>query len=79
MARRRLEWITPPAELEAAHGLFGAAFLMARRAASTRQNALSSKDVKLARDASSAAAGALMLSDRAAQELDRLTTTPRNR
>jgi hypothetical protein len=79
MARRRLSWITPPAELEAAHDLFGAAFLMARRAASTRQNAVSSQDMKLAWDASSAAAGALLLSERAAQELDRLTTTPPNR
>jgi hypothetical protein len=35
--------------------------------------------MKLAWDAASAAAGALMLLDRAAQELDRLTTAPRNR
>jgi hypothetical protein len=71
--------IAPPAELEAAHGLFNAAFQMARRAVSTRRTAISSRDMKLAWDASSAAAGALMLLDRAAQELDRLTTPPTNR
>ena len=49
-------------------------------AVATRRNAVSAKDMKLAWDAASAAAGALMLLDRAAQELDRLTTTtPRNR
>ncbi|MEO8074695.1 MAG: hypothetical protein ABI818_00095 [Acidobacteriota bacterium] len=74
MARRQLASIDVPVELTATHGLFDAAFLMARRAASTRQNAVSSKDMKLAWDAASAAAGALMLTDRAAQELDRLTT-----
>jgi hypothetical protein len=79
MARRRLALIAPPAELEAAHALLAAAFVMARRAASTRQNAVSSIDMKLAWDASSAAAGALMLTDRAVQELDRLTTTSPHR
>ena len=75
MAKQRLAAVSPPAELDAAHGLFGAAFQMARRAVATRRNAVSSKDMKLAWDAASAAAGALMLLDRAAQELDRLTTT----
>jgi hypothetical protein len=79
MAKQRLAGVSPPAELQAAHGLFGAAFQMARRAATTRRNAVSSKDMKLAWDAASAAAGALMLLDSAAQELDRLTTAPRNR
>ncbi len=82
MAKQQLAAVSPPAELDAAHGLFGAAFQMARRAVATRRNAVSSKDMKLAWDAASAAAGALMLLDRAAQELDRLTTTtttPRNR
>ena len=80
MAKQRLAAVSPPAELDAAHGLFGAAFQMARRAVATRRNAVSSKDMKLAWDAASAAAGALMLLDRAAQELDRLTTSPpRNR
>lgn len=80
MSKRQLAGITPPAELDAAHGLFGAAFQMAQRAALTRRNAVSSRDMKLAWDAASAAAGALMLLDSASQELDRLTTAPsRNR
>ena len=79
MAKQRLAAVSPPAELDAAHGLFGAAFQMARRAVSTRRNAVSSRDMKLAWDAASAAAGALMLLDRAAQELEKQTSPPRNR
>jgi hypothetical protein len=79
MGKQRLAAVSPPAELGAAHGLFGAAFQMARRAVSTRRNAVSSRDMKLAWDAASAAAGALMLLDRAAQELDKQTSPPRNR
>ena len=79
MAKQRLAAISPPAELDAAHGLFGAAVQMARRAVSTRRNAVLSSDMKLAWDAASAAAGALMLLDRAAQELDKQTSPPRNR
>lgn len=74
MGRQMLGGISPPAELDAAHGLFRAAFQMASRAASSRRNAVSSNDTKLAWDAASAAAGALMLLDRAAEELDRLTS-----
>lgn len=76
MSRRHLAAITPPVELAAAHALFAAAFQMAQRAAATRRNAVSSRDMKLAWDAASAAAGALMLFDNASRELDRLTTTP---
>ena len=79
MAKQRLATVSPPAELDAAHGLFGAAFQMARRAVATRRNAVSSKDMKLAWDAASAAAGALMLLDRAAEELDKQTSPSRNR
>jgi hypothetical protein len=73
MARQMLDGIPPPAELDAAHGLFRAAFQMASRAASARRNAVSSNNTTLAWDAASAAAGALMLRDRASEELDRLT------
>jgi hypothetical protein len=65
-----------PPELAPAHGLYAAAFQMAARAAATRRNAVSSNDMALAWDASSAAAGALMLLERADQELGRLTTPP---
>lgn len=73
MARHDLERVTPPPELAAAHGLYGSAFHFARRAAAARRNAVSSNDVSLSRDASAAAAGALMLLERANEELDRLT------
>jgi hypothetical protein len=71
--------LTPPVELEPVQGTMRAALQMAARAASIRRNAVSSKDMKLAWDASSAAAGALMLVDHALAELDRLTTPPPNR
>lgn len=74
MGKQMLAVISPPAELDAAHGLFRAAFQMATRAASDRRNAVSSNDTKLAWDAASAAAGALMLLDRAGEELDRLSS-----
>jgi hypothetical protein len=74
MARQMLDGVSPPAELDAAHGLFRAALQMATRAASTRRNAVSSDNTTLAWDASSAAAGALMMLDRASEELDRLTS-----
>lgn len=79
MGRQMLGGIAPPVELDGAHGLFRAAFQMASRAASTRRNAVSSNDTKLAWDAASAAAGAIMLLDRAAEELDRLTSPSPNR
>jgi hypothetical protein len=78
-AGERFAGVPPPAGLDAAHSLFGSAFQMARRAVASRRDAVSSKDMKLAWDAASAAAGALMLLDRAAEELDRQTSPPRKR
>jgi hypothetical protein len=79
MARQQWAAVTPPVELQAAHELFANAWQMARRAASGRRNAVLSGDMKLAWEASSAAAGALMLFERAGQELDRLTASPPTR
>jgi hypothetical protein len=45
---------------------------LTRQAAALRRDAISSKNTTLAWDASSAAAGALMLAERAADELERL-------
>ena len=73
MGGQMLAVIRPPAELDAAHGLFRAAFQMATRAATVRRNAVSSTDTQLAWDAASAAAGALMLLERADEELNRLS------
>lgn len=70
-ALNELGAVTPPPELQAAHGLFAASLQMTRQAASLRRTALSSNNIKLAWDASAAAAGALMLAERAADELTR--------
>ena len=79
IASRALAALKVPAELATVHSTVGAAFQMARRAALVRRNAVQSRDMKLAWDASSAAAGALMLMDHALAELDRLTAPPPNR
>src|SRR5947207_5309747 len=79
MARQQLAAITPPAELQPVHALFTSALQMAKRAASSRRNAISSGEMSLAWEASSAAAGALLLFQNAGEELDRLTTPPSNR
>ena len=79
IVRRRFTAIDAPPELAPAHALFTAAFQMAERAASTRRTAVSSGNMSLAWEASSAAAGALLLLDRAGDELDRLTAAPSTR
>jgi hypothetical protein len=61
--------IDVPPELQGAHGLFITALQLTQQAATLRRDALSSKNTKLAWDASSAAAGAVMLAERAAEEL----------
>jgi len=76
MGRQMLGGISPPPELEGAHGLYRAAFQMASRAAASRRNAVSSNDTQLAWDAASAAAGAVMLLERATEEHDRRTSQP---
>jgi hypothetical protein len=77
-AMMKQQWaaINPPAELQAPHELFASAVQMGRRAASSRQSAVLSGNMKLAWEASSAAAGALMLFERAGQELERLSVLP---
>jgi hypothetical protein len=52
---------------------------MTRQAASTRLNAVSSNDIKLAWDASAAAAGALTLGQQAVDELERLISARASR
>jgi len=79
MARQQLAAITPPAELQPVHAMYTSALQMAKRAVSSRRTAVSSGDMPLAWEASSAAAGALLLFQNAGEELDRLTTPPSNR
>ena len=79
LSRRQLAAVTPPADLQAVHALLTSTLRMATRAVTARRNAVSSGNMSLAWEASSAAAGALMLFDNAGAELDRLTTPPPNR
>lgn len=79
MARQMLGVIVPPPELDAAHGLFRAALQMAARAVTAKRNAISFNDQKLDWEAASAAAGALMMLDRASEELARLIPAPAHR
>lgn len=67
--------VKPPAEAQEVHGLIAAALHMTRQAAELRTNAISSNDIKIAWDASAAAAGALTLGERAASELQRLISS----
>jgi hypothetical protein len=76
IASREFALIKPAPEVDAVHGLLVSAFQMAMRAVDTRVNAVSANDMSLAWQASSAAAGALLLLDRARDELQRLTVPP---
>jgi hypothetical protein len=65
-----------PAEAGAVHDLLRNAVTLASQAADGRLKAIASGNMKQAWDASSAAAGALMLFDRAAEQLRQLTAPP---
>jgi hypothetical protein len=71
-----LKLVKPPTEAEAAHSMLIAAFQMAVRAAVSRRSAIKGTDMSTAWEASSAAAGALMLFERARDELRKLTVPP---
>jgi hypothetical protein len=77
--RRLLSRVPPPPELEVGHGLLAASVQLSARAIGVRRNAVSSNDMPLAWEASSAAAGAVMMYERAAEEIDRLTSRPQFR
>jgi hypothetical protein len=68
--------IAPPAELVPVHALFRSAWEMAEQAFVLRLAAVSSNDVERAQQASSAAAGALMLLTRARADLDAALKPP---
>ncbi len=76
IASRELALIKPPAEAVTVHGLLQNAFQMALRAVDTRMTAIGTNDMSLAWQASSAAAGALLMLDRAREEIQRLTSPP---
>ena len=75
-AHRELSRVQPPAEVAAAHSTLVAAAGMAVRAASSRFDAVRSGNMDLAWQASSAAAGSLILLDQSIAELRRITRAP---
>ena len=72
-----LTGLKAPADVYTAHGLLAGALQMAAQAAAMRQKAVQATSMDLAWQASSAAAGALMMFERATAELDRLSSPPR--
>jgi len=71
--------IAPPDELASAHALFASAVQMASNAALTRRRASLANNMDLAWNASSAAAGALMLGARARTDILALLRPPQLR
>jgi hypothetical protein len=72
----RASEVMPPDELSAAHALFISAVHMAENAASIRREATLASSVERAWDASSAAAGALMLGTRARTDIRTMLRPP---
>jgi hypothetical protein len=72
----RLDRVVPPVDLTAVHALFRSAWEMAEQAFTLRLAAASSNDMSRAAQASSAAAGALMLMSRARADLDAALVRP---
>jgi hypothetical protein len=75
-AIRALSRVGPPEPLKPVHGLFASALQLARNACRIRREAVESGEIAVAWDASSAAAGALILLQRASADLERLLTPP---
>ena len=67
--RRLLALLDPPPALAAVHAALRSAYTLAENAVQLRRSAIEIADVDLARQASAAASGALMLLDRARAEL----------
>lgn len=67
--RRRLALLDPPPMLAAVHAAFRSAYTLAESAVQLRRDAVAAADVDLAHRASAAAAGALMLLERARADL----------
>jgi hypothetical protein len=75
-ALRDLKRASPPAEAEPAHSMVANAVQTAIRAASLRRVAVATGDMATAWEAASAAAGALLMFDRAQDELRKLNSPP---
>ena len=76
---RELALMKPPAELESVHALLRSASGLAARAASSRRHAVGAGGMPAAWEASSAAAGALMMLERAVEDLKRQMEPPQLR
>jgi hypothetical protein len=71
-----LATIAVPDEVSATHGLLASAVRLATLAVSERTAAIAAADLDVARNASSAAAGALMLAEQAREDLGRALRPP---
>jgi hypothetical protein len=76
MAAQALNAVKPPPQMETAHSLLTGAMQLATRAVENRFRAVQGGSMQQARDAASAAGGALLLFDRATQELQRAEAPP---
>lgn len=75
-AWREMKNVRPPAEAASVHNLLVSALQLAIRAASSRRLAITGSDMNTAWEASAAAAGALLMSERAQEDLRKLATPP---
>ncbi len=76
MAHDILKAVKPPSQMEAVHALLVGAMQLATRAVENRFAAVQGGGMPQARDAASAAAGALLLLDRATEEIQRTEEPP---
>ena len=75
-AAAALDGTVPPLEVRRVHELYRRAFMLAAGAVGSRHQAVQSGDLEAAWAAASAAAGSLMLFERATEELDRTLIPP---
>ncbi|MBE3132608.1 MAG: hypothetical protein IMZ55_03985, partial [Acidobacteria bacterium] len=73
---QRMAAIVPPQELEASHAMLTSACHLARQAVDARERAVLTEDMRLAGDASAAAAGAMMLLARASADMQGIFKPP---
>ena len=71
-----LQRMRPATDFQPIHGMLMSAFQMASQAIATRQTAIRTMNMETAWQAASAAAGALLMFERANEELGRLATPP---
>lgn len=75
-ALRALDGALPPSDLQSVHGLFTRALQLAASAATLRERAIETGEMRIAWNASAAAAGSILLFERARDELGRAIEGP---